>query len=332
LVTIHDLISLEIPLDHGFGEKFELLKVAATHARDIHALCSDAAGIIFPKAINPLSDETINQVSTRIITLVSDLEKIFNISSDTPRPVTWEILASSGFLREPDLIDFILARVAEERLNSFIKNKVTSLPVLLLDHSDGAIAEAAQTLLAAESLQRLGSGHSYLALPPELLHKLCWRIVAAIEVIEGDRRPDIIASAKFLLSQYSEADRAQDAAKKIVHLTNGVDNSDFYFPEVSGLHLYTAALSARLELDFDHVLRLLNSHSTTPHALLLSACNFPIQHAVQNIVLFSGDLISSHDAGLFEVGYSSISFEAASEEIGFWASERSQFLLAGISG
>lgn len=318
-------------MDHGFGEKFGLSKVASVYARDIPALCSDVAGAIFPKAINPPNDELISQVSTRIIALVADLERALGIGSLSPRPVSWEILVSSGFLREPDLIDFILARVAEARLDSCIKNKVVSLPMRLLDHSDGAVAEAAQTLLAADSLQRLGSGHSYLALPPELLHKLCWRIVAAVEVIEGARRPDVIAATKSLISQYSESDRAQDAAKKIVHLTNGVDIDDFYFPEVSGLHLYAAALSARFELDYDHVLQLLNSHSTTPHALLLSTSNLLKFQAVQNINLFSNGLISPQDAGIFEEGYSLISQDIIYEEVRFWALERSQFLIAGKS-
>lgn len=319
-------------MDHGFNENLELSKVAARHASNVHAMCSDVAAIIFPKAMNPPSEATINNVSAKLIQLVSDLEAKLHSASNSHVSKTWGVLASSGFLREADLIDFTLARTAEERLEASLATPMATLATKLLDHSDGNIADAAQTLLAAESLHKFGAGSSFLGLSPELLHKLCWRIVAAVEVTEGGRNPEIISSTKLLISQYSEADRALDAARKIVHFSSNAEVKDFFRPEVSGLCLHVAALSAQLELDYDHVLHLLNASSPAPYALMLAACDIAKDQAIRNILLFYGDRISSHDFGVFEAGYGEITREDALEEIAFWASERSQYLASGKAG
>jgi hypothetical protein len=320
---------LEIPLDHGFNEKFGLSKLAANHARDIHAMCTDVAAIIFPKALNPPTDAIISAVSTKLIQLVSDLEKRLISNVHSRSSITWEILASSGFLREPDLIDFTLARVAEDHLESCLEFPIATFVTKLLDHSDSNIADSAQTLLAAESLHRFGSGNSFLGLSPELLHKLCWRVVAALEIVNGGRNSEIIAATKSLISQYSEADRAMDAARKIVHFAHGAELEEFLHPDVAGLRLHVAALSAHLELDYDHVLHLLNAQSSAPYALMLAACAVEKDHAIRNMLLFSGNRTSAHDFGIFEASYAEITRESAFEEIGYWAAERSQYLASG---
>ena len=123
-----------------------------------------------------------------------------------------------------------------------------------------------------------------------------------------------------------------DAARKIVHFSSNAEVKDFFRPEVSGLCLHVAALSAQLELDYDHVLHLLNASSPAPYALMLAACDIAKDQAIRNIFLFYGDRISSHDFGVFEAGYGEITREDALEEIAFWASERSQYLASGKAG
>ena len=92
-----------------------------------------------------------------------------------------------GFCVSPTLSIFALARVAEDRLEARLATTKPPLLNKLLDHADGNVAEAAQMLLAADSLHRHVRGNAYLALPAELLHKICWRVVAALEVLNGRR-------------------------------------------------------------------------------------------------------------------------------------------------
>jgi hypothetical protein len=320
---------MEIPLDHGVDDINVLMKVGAEHAHDIDALCTDIASVIFPTAVNPPTEATISAVSAKLIQLVSDLEARLLSKRNPHFPLTWDILSKSGFLREPDLIDFILARVAEDRLGACIAQDKVKSASAYLDHQNGMLADAAQTLLAAESLHRSGAGNTYLGLTSELLYKLTWQIVAAIEIFEGARQPAIIASAKSLLSSFCEADRAQDAARKIVHFSDDPTHTLVGNPEIYGLHLHVAALSADLELDHDHILRLIDASSSAPYAVMLAACGVSKTHALKNIFLFRGDLITPREAGIFESGYANLQADEASIQIGYWASARAQFLSGG---
>ena len=322
---------MEIPLNHGGDDNNVLMKVGAEHAHDVDALCTDIAAVIFPTAVNPPTESTISAVSAKLIRLVADLEARLLSRRNPHFPMTWEILSKSGFLREPDLIDFILARVAEDRLSACIaQDKVKSASVYL-DDQNGVLADAAQTLLAAESLHKAGAGNTYLGLTSELLYKLTWQIVAAIEICEGARQPDTILAAKSLLSGFCEADRAQDAARKIVHFSEESNQTFISYPDIFGLHLHVAALSADLELDQDHILRLIDSSSSAPYAVMLAACSIAKTQALKNIFLFRGDLISPREAGIFDAGYSDIEVEDARVQVGFWASSRAQFLSGGKS-
>jgi hypothetical protein len=249
--------------------------------------------------------------------------------ASTRYPVTWQTLARSGFLREPDLIDFLLARVSEDRLEAMIAGDKTTLPMLLLDHADGNIAEAAQTLLAAESLHRNGAGNSHFALSPELLHKLCWRVAAALEVIHGARQPDVVAAVRTVIANYSESNRAQAAARKIVHLTSEAERASLLNPETAGVHLHVAALSAKLYLDQDHVVRLIDSGSSAPYAIMLAASRLPKSSAAGALYLFRGGSLTVREAGIFDAGYEALNSQDALAETAKWASARTSYLAFG---
>ncbi|MBL0925038.1 MAG: hypothetical protein IBJ12_11310 [Sphingomonadaceae bacterium] len=186
-------------MERGVDNHDNLIQVGATYARDIHALCSDVSAIVFQSAIVPVTEAMTTAVSSKLRHLVSDIEMQLCSPKCSDGPKSWDMLAQSGFLREADLIDFMLARVAEDRLCAVLGGKTPPLSHELIDHPDGNVADAAQLLLAAASLHRQGVGHSYLDLPPELLHKLCWRVVAALEVIGGERQPAAIAAARHII-------------------------------------------------------------------------------------------------------------------------------------
>ena len=323
------ILPLEIPLEHGVDQYDKLLNVAADHARDLHALCTDVSAVIFPSAIVPPTEATINAVSAKLLQIVSDIEAALLPSDAQQPPLTWQTLARSGFLREPDLVDFVLARVAEDRLEAMIGSADGNLATLLLDHADGNIAEAAQTLLAAESLHRHTLGNSHLTLTPELLHKLCWRVAAALEVVYGARQPEVVAQVRAIITAYSEANRAQAAARKILHFSSDADRLAFFKPDVAGIHLHVAAMSAALDLDHDHVLRLIDAGSCAPYAIMLAATGAPKSDAVEAIYLFRKDALTPREAGILDAGYESLDRADALAEIGKWASARTNFLAFG---
>lgn len=316
-------------MEHGVDQYHALLKVAADHARDIHALCTDVAAVIFPSALVPPTEATINAVSAKLLQIVSDIESAILPEDASKPPLTWQILAQSGFLREPDLIDFILARVAEDRLGAMIDNADGNLSTSLLDHADGNIADAAQTLLAAESLHRHALGNSHLTLSPELLHKLCWRVAAAVEVVRGVRQPAVFDAVRAIIAGYSEANRAQAAARKIQHFSLKAERLAFLNPLVAGVHLHVAALSAALDLEQDHVVRLISAGSCAPYAIMLAATGVSKSEALEAIYLFRKESLTPREAGIIDAGYDSLNRSDALVEIGKWASARTNFLAFG---
>jgi hypothetical protein len=318
-----------IPLDYGVDQNDQLLKVGADHARDIHALCADVATVIFPSAMVPPTESTIAAVSAKLRQIISDIEAAILPGETGQSPLTWATLARSGFLREPDLIDFILARVSEERLEAALGDQNIVLPTTLLDHSNGEIAEAAQTLLAAESLHHHAVGNSHQSMPPELLHKLCWRIAAAHEVVHGERQPGMIAAVREIIAQYSESNRAQAAARKIVHFSSEAERSSMLNPAVAGVHLHVAALASLLELDEDHVVRLIDAGSSAPYAIMLAAAGVAKSEAIEAIYLFRGAALTPREAGIFDVDYSAMEQQEAFTEIAKWASARTSYLAFG---
>lgn len=328
-------ISMEPHLDELPKNQEDLLTVGAMHAHDVHALCNDVAAMIFPSAVTPPTEATISAVTAKLVALVTDIEvRLMGIEKGTPvgMPSTWRLLAQSGFLREPDLIDYILARVAEDRLENKIAGSAHLLPAELLDHADPNVADAAQALLAADSLHRRTRGFTYQALRPELLHQLCWRLVAAIEVGNGARDAAVVANARALLAEYDESRTAQASARKLIHFLGETRQIDLLDPERAGLQLYVAGLANRLGIDHDHVLHLIDIGSSAPMSVMLRAAGSGAEQALSAIYLFKGFALTPRDIALFEMGFEYLDPEVAKAEVHRWAYARAQFLMFSNRG
>ena len=101
-------------MDGLLGPQDDLLSIACAHARDVDALCQYVASIIFPSAVHTPSEATISAVSVKLLQIVRDIEA--RLQEATPKSVSGPLLARSGFLRETEIVDFALARVAEDNL------------------------------------------------------------------------------------------------------------------------------------------------------------------------------------------------------------------------
>ena len=192
---------------------------------------------------------------------------------------------------------------AAARLEEKLATSTRHLPAQLLNHPDPNVAEAAQTLLAADSLYRRARGYSYQALRPELLHQLCWRLVAAIEVDNGKRDIAVIASARALLSEYDEGRTAQAAALKLSHFLGNERRSDLLDPNTAGLHLFVAHIANELEIDQDHVFQLIDIGSSAPFVIMLRAVGIDAERAMAIIYLFKTFALTPRDIGLFDRGF-----------------------------
>jgi hypothetical protein len=323
------VISMELHLDELPKAREDLLTAGAMHARDVHALCGDVAAMVFPSAITPPTEATISAVTGKLVAVVSDIEVKLHgndRSGSGGFPSTWRLLAQSVFLREADLIDFMLARVAEDRLEAKIPASAVQLPVQLLDNADPTLADAAQALLAADSLHRRVRGFTYQALRAELLHQLCWRVVAAIEVELGERDHQVVANARRLLADYDEGQTAQAAAHKLTHFMGDSWDAQLRDPNIAGLQLYVAHFANKLAIDQDQVLQLIELAASAPLAIMLRAVGYDAEQAMAVIYQFKGFGLTPRDIALFEYGFDRLDQNTAHAEVGRWAYERSKYL------
>lgn len=314
-------------MDQLVGQKEDFLSVARAHARDADILCLDVAVAIFPSALHPASEATISGLSVKLLTIIRDIEAVLSDGSNDPQ--IWQLLARSGFLREPDLVDFALARVAEDRFEALLGIDRPLLLTRLLDHANGNVVNAAKVLLAADSLHRHSKGASYRAMPPELLHKTVWRVVAAIEVTRGTRSALVIDAARNIIASYDEAATASVAARKLVHFVGPDVHGSLRDPKQAGLHLFVAALSAQVSLDHDHILRIIDFDSALPLIVMLAGAGFPKGDALSLVLGIRTQKLTPREAAFFEAEYAGIDADVARQEIITWAAARSSLLTFG---
>lgn len=310
------------------GHHEDLLSVATAHARDVDALCLDVAAIIFPSATLSPSEATISAVSVKLLQLVRDIE--VKLAGDTREPRTWPLLVRSGFLRETALVDFAMARVAEDRINERLGPGQPAFVSGLLDHPDKNVANAAQMLLAADSLHLRAEGRTFLNLPPELLHKSCWRVVAALEVSQGERSEEVIQAAHALIVSYNEARTAPAAARKIVHFLQDQTRGDLLDPAICGVHLFVAQLSAALSLEHDHILRIIDFESALAFIIVMAAVGISKAAALQILLGLRSQMLSPREAAIFEASYASISKQEALNTVTSWSASRLSLLTFGL--
>lgn len=138
-------------------------------------------------------------------------------------------LLRSGVLRDPDLMEELIARVELDLLAEKLPIRVIEpdrpgLLVRLADSADEGIAAAALALLAAEHHRRAageGTGPVRSDLPAELHQRLCWWLAAAIREQAGegpgsaDRDRALTEAVLQGLSAHDEGERPEAAAARL---------------------------------------------------------------------------------------------------------------------
>lgn len=311
-----------------------MLAHARYYARDGQAQSKDVAVMAFPSGHAAPSDQMLSAVGTKLRDLIFGIEN--NIlsrksGSNDGNTAIWNMLLQSGFLKEPALVDFALARFSEEHLGAAILangdvDAASQLPAQLLTSGDLILAESAQSILSGQSLLRRSPGLLYRELPSELLHQTVWRVVAALQIVAEAKNQSHIDAAKYLLAGHDESQSVQGAARKIVHFTASENAHILLDPEQAGTQIFAAALSAKTGLDQDHIIRLADGHSSLPLAILLRAADLERSKAMAVICLFRRFNLTPFEINKFDQSYDVLEQSKALEMAAEWAIERSRYI------
>jgi hypothetical protein len=274
----------------GIANPEDILEIADGEVRAAAALRDDLLAALFPYGERPPSELLQTRVKLKLQALVTAIQVELGVQDAEGR--SWDVLARSGLLREPALIDFALARMAEEQLQRQLSaighaSPLAQLPVTLLAHENARIAEMAKKLLQAE---QLASDERYLfkRMAPEQLHLLCWRIVAALQNQTPDEQPELLEKAKALLSAHSVEDDPAMVARKLAFFLGSDWQSQLADPGMAGLHLLMAMLSQTLLLPTDQLIRLIAEGGIEPALLIFKAASMTMDQAASTLSALRG--------------------------------------------
>lgn len=249
--------------------------MAIGQARAAQALRDDLLAVLFPHGDLPPTEFLQTQVKLKLLALVNGIESRLNGNRTEKEQQSWEMLSRAGFLREPALVHFALARLAEERIADHMVHAGVSplaqLPAELLGHENGRLAELAKQLLQAERWS--ADSDLYRRLDSEVLHQLCWRIVAVRQRQDPAISDEVLAAARELLA--AQAKDVALVARKLVFFLGPEHRQALDDPGRAGLHLFVAALSQENGVNPDLLYRMIDDTSVAPLLLLLRARGIP---------------------------------------------------------
>lgn len=313
----------------------EFIAAAAMHARDADSVCYAVGTIISLKSIQRPSEAMLSSVNTFLWNAVLEIEQILRpqlSKIDKNQPTTLDLLRGSGLLTDPVLIDYALARFAEKQLHSAVcgvneTQELEQLAIRLLHHENPSVVAAAQSFQAAVGKQQSASGAILDNFDSQLLHKLCWRVIAAWEILEGQKDSASAIAARELLSNHDEARTLRSAARKLIFFLDDEDRKSLAKPQEASIYLFVAWIAAELAIEYDHVIRLAASQSITPFTMMMRAVGLEQDQAMEILFLLKGFDLRPAEVTMFEQNYTNLSEYDAQQAIMTWRAERARLLL-----
>lgn len=184
-------------------------------------------------------------------------------------------LAAAGLLRDPEMMDELIARVELDLLSQSLppfvaESERPSLTARLAESPDGVVATAAVALLGAENRRRAaneGAATVRSELPAELHQRLLWWVAAAVREqssdLDGmaDRDRALTEATLRSLAAHDEGDRPEAAAAR---LAEAIDARPGELAELlveavgeGRLTLFAALVARAAAVDYEQVRRLL---------------------------------------------------------------------------
>jgi hypothetical protein len=298
-----------------------LTDAATAQAATLRLFADDVACLLFPRTSVVPSEELLATVRLTLHGLVSGIELALGVLETGENPRSWDLLCRSGLLREPALIDYCLARIAEDRIRSRIDGSgpaiVQQLPARLLHNADPLLSETARSLLAAESQSRRNDAEALCAqLPPELLHLLSWRVVAALKTDPATSTKadgSIESACAKMLSGRKEASSLQASAAKLVYFLPEEMRSELDDPVSAGLSMFVASIAMRTGLAADVVYRLIDGEQLEAFLMMMRASGFEFAAVLILAEYLRGIRPPEQNPAAMAVDYQRVSIEEAAE-------------------
>lgn len=277
----------------GIASPEDAVTLATGQVLATHALRDDLMAVLFPHGGTLPSELLQSRVKLKLQALTSGIERAL-LPKVTVHLQSWNLLSESGLLREPALIDFALSRIAEDKLLHNMQLASDSsilgqLPVALLGHDNDRLSEMARKLLHAEQMSASDDSQLFQRLESEILHLLCWRVVAALLECEAAESEALSKAVQTLLSSHDTGQNPAAIARKLVFFLGQEYRDELNDPRKSGLQLFVASLDQDYGLGSDFLLRLIGSEHAAPLLLLLKGLSLPVDEVAEIVPALRGN-------------------------------------------
>lgn len=272
----------------GIANPDNCVAMATGQVRAAQALRDDLLAALFPHSGSAPSELLQSRVKLKLKLLTFGIERAL-LKSGPEQHQSWNTLSESGLLREGALVDFALSRIAEDKLQNALQSVVKSsalsqLPVILLGHSNERLAAIARTLLHAEHVAATDDAILYHRLDSELLHLLCWRVVAALLECKAADTDTLSNAANALLAEHHSRLNPLAIARKVVFFLGSEYRVSMRDPRSSGLLLFVAWMDRDYNLGCDFILRLIGGGHVAPLLLLLKGQETETHTALEIVI------------------------------------------------
>ena len=281
----------------GIANPEDAVTLATGQVLATHALRDDLMAALFPRSGALPSELLQSRVKLKLQALTSGIERAL-LPQRSARLQSWNLLSESGLLREPVLIDFAMSRIAEDNLFQNLKMATESsilsqLPVSLLGHHNDRMSEMARNLLHAEQVSLSDDSQLFQRLDSEILHLLCWRVVAALLEGKVAENEQLSEAAHTLLSKHDADLNASAIARKLVFFLGPEYSEQLADPRKSGLNLFVASLDQDYGLGSDFLIRLIGSEHVTPLLVLLKGQGLSVGTVAEIIPALRGTMVDT---------------------------------------
>ena len=282
-----------------------LLHLAEHSAREAKARREDLRTILFPRAGRPPSERQIAAIRRCLAGWIGEIETALvgpiddGVEERQVYPRCWRALTASGLLGDDSLLDMaenllFLSEIHGIGQESGDDGVLAYIGEIAGEEND-LTATAARRLLEAHFRLRATPVPSIRELPADMLGLLCWRVVAAHEVMAPGSHERLAPMVAKLLSRHDESRRLMASAEALAHklLEDGryLASRPELWPERQGLPLALALLSLAPDMPLFDIVAMAREDGAARLALLLRALGYSRQEAARLIACWLRTLI-----------------------------------------
>lgn len=314
-----------------------LLHLADSMSREQEHFARDLVARLFPASTLAITDREVAGVRRCLADWIFAIESALGVeipASTMPRtevfPISWKTLTASGLLSDSDLIQearsrvllWQFARPAVANRTSDARLTVPEDVTKMASMDNALLADAAMRLTSAIMRDNHATPGQMIELPTEFLHRLLWRVIAALEIIDPGCHAQLQPKVPAILAAHDEGQAHGSCAQHLAHKMMEMHIIDAEQPQIApakqGLALSLALLALASGLPFSALTQMAMEPGLPRLCLLMRAVGYSKHDAGAMMGWIVGRLGQENAALQILSTFESVSQRSAQSMVAQW--------------